>query len=60
MRFDKLLQAYDDMRGTLLDEMEALDPAALVAKPLAGKWSMLEIIDHLVLAERDVSAVQSA
>ena len=54
MRFDKRLQAYNDVRGALLDEMEALGPAALTAKPLAGKWSMLEIIEHLVLAERAV------
>ena len=33
----------NDKRGALLDEMGALDPAQLVARPLAGKWSMLEI-----------------
>lgn len=34
--------------------------AAPAAKPLAGEWSMLEIFEHLVLAEREVSAVLSA
>ena len=37
----------------MLDEMEALDPAQLVAKPLPGKWSILEIIEHLAIAEAD-------
>jgi hypothetical protein len=54
MRLNKRLHAFNEKRGALLDEMEALDPAKLVAKPLAGKWSILEIIEHLVLAERAV------
>ena len=54
MRLDKRLQAFNDKRRALLDEMGGLDPATLVAKPLAGKWSILEIIEHLVLAERAV------
>ena len=54
MRLDKRLQAFNEKRGALLDEMGALDPAKLVAKPLAGKWSILEIIEHLMLAERAV------
>jgi hypothetical protein len=54
MRLDSRLHAFNAMRGALLDEMEALDAAVLVAKPFAGKWSILEIIEHLVLAERAV------
>jgi len=54
MKLDKRLQAFNEKRGALLDEMGAVDPATLVAKPLAGKWSILEIIEHLVLAERAV------
>lgn len=54
MRLEERLQAFNQMRGALLDEMEAMDPTALAAKPLAGKWSVLEIIEHLVLAERAV------
>ena len=52
MKPDKRLLAFNQKRGALLDEMGALDPAKLVAKPLPGKWSMIEIIEHLVLAER--------
>lgn len=54
MRLNKRLQAFNEQRGALLDEMEALDPAKLVARPRVGKWSVLEIIEHLVLAERAV------
>lgn len=48
------LQSLNDKRNALLDELSALDPAKLVATPRPGKWSMLEIIEHLVLAERFV------
>jgi DinB superfamily len=54
MRLEERLQAFNETRLALLEEMGALDPATLVAKPLAGKWSILEIIEHLVLAERAV------
>jgi hypothetical protein len=51
MRLEDRLQAFDETRHGLLDEMEGLDPALLVAKPIPGKWSMIEIVEHLVLAE---------
>ena len=54
MRLERRLQAFNAARSALLDEMEALGPDRLVAKPLAGKWSILEIVEHLVLAERAV------
>jgi hypothetical protein len=54
MRLDQRLQVFNVKRGALLDEMGAMDPAKLVAKPLANKWSILEIIEHLVVAEREV------
>ena len=54
MTLENRLQAFDDTRRGLVDEMEALDPALLVAKPIPGKWSMIEIVEHLVLAERAV------
>jgi hypothetical protein len=54
MRLEKRLQAFDERRNALLDEMEAVEPGKLVARPLPGKWSMLEIVEHLVLAERVV------
>jgi len=48
------LEQMDQRRRALLDRVEALEPGRLVAKPLPGKWSILEIVDHLVTAERDV------
>jgi DinB superfamily len=54
MRLDKRLKAFDERRNALLDEMEALEPGKLLARPRAGKWSILEIVEHLVLAERVV------
>jgi hypothetical protein len=54
MTLESRLKAFDDTRRGLLDELEALDPALLVATPIAGKWSMIEIVEHLVLAERAV------
>ena len=54
MTLENRLQAFDDTRRRLLDEMESLDPVWLVAKPIPGKWSMIEIVEHLVLAERAV------
>jgi hypothetical protein len=54
MRLDKRLHALNEERGALVDEIEALDPATLVARPRVGKWSILEVIEHLVLAERAV------
>ena len=54
MTLENRLQAFDETRRSLLDQMKALDPALLVAKPIAGKWSIIEIVEHLVLAERAV------
>jgi hypothetical protein len=48
------LEAFDAARLALLDELESLGPAVLTARPRAGKWSILEIVEHLVLAERAV------
>jgi hypothetical protein len=59
MRLNQRLHELNEKRGALLDEMEALDPAKLLAKPLAGKWSILEIIEHLVLKERSSRACQT-
>jgi hypothetical protein len=48
------LRSWGERRRLLLDEVESLTPQRLVAKPLPGKWSILEIVEHLVLADRDV------
>jgi len=48
------LNVWVDDRRKLLEEVEGLEPERLVARPLAGKWSILEIVEHLVLGDRDV------
>ena len=51
---EKRLEAYDRDRRALLDEMAALDPAQLAYKPVADQWSIVEVLEHLALAERVV------
>jgi hypothetical protein len=53
-KLEAALQAFDESRRALLDELELLSAETLGAKPFAGKWSILEIVEHLVLAEREV------
>lgn len=52
--WERRLRSWGERRRLLLDEVESLTPQRLVAKPLPGKWSILEIVEHLVLADRDV------
>ena len=53
-RLQRRLRALDERRCALLDEVEALSADRLTARPRPGKWTILEIVEHLVLAERDV------
>jgi hypothetical protein len=53
-RLNRWIQAFDDQRRALLDELAALPPESLRARALPDKWSILEIVEHLVLAERFV------
>jgi len=48
------LAGIERKRLALLEEVATLDEAMLTAHPLPGKWSIREIIEHLVLAEDDV------
>ena len=52
--FEGQLTAWADDRRRLLDEVERLEPERLTAKPLPGKWSILEIVEHLVVGDREV------
>jgi len=47
-----LIQALDAERTALLAELETLPVARLKAQVSPGRWSMLEIVEHLVAAER--------
>jgi len=52
--FEDQLVIWADDRRRLLDEVERLEPERLTAKPLPGKWSILEIVEHLVVGDREV------
>ena len=52
--FESQLMVWADDRRRLLDEVERLEPERLTAKPLPGKWSILEIVEHLVVGDREV------
>jgi hypothetical protein len=46
------LDTIEKLRSGLLDELAELPPDALTATPIPGKWSILQIVEHLVLAEQ--------
>jgi uncharacterized damage-inducible protein DinB len=48
------VQKIERIRSELLGRLEMLDPSLLAQRPEAGRWSIGEIVEHLVLAERDV------
>ncbi len=54
MNLDAQFVRFDGTRHRLMDEMATLDAARLQARPIPGKWSILEIIEHVVVAERAV------
>jgi hypothetical protein len=45
------LRSIEAKRARLLDSIAGIEPARLAAHPRPGKWSIQEIIEHLVLAE---------
>jgi hypothetical protein len=47
-------EMYDRTRRALLDELAGLNEDQLRRKPGPGEWSILQIVQHMVLAERDV------
>jgi len=46
-----LIQALDDQRLSLLGDLDALSEEALKTRPRPEAWSILEILEHLVVAE---------
>lgn len=48
------LEAVDARRRALLDEVESLDASRRTRRPPDGGWSIIEVVEHLVLAELDV------
>ena len=54
MKINDRLRGFEVRRQALLDELARDDPSVLRLRPGGSKWSVLEIVEHLVLAERDV------
>ena len=50
---DKMAR-FERMRTELLDELRSRDPETLTARPLEDKWSVMEIVEHMAVAEREV------
>jgi hypothetical protein len=48
------LEIYDRKRNALLDDLERLNDDQLRRKPGPDNWSLLEIVQHMVLSEREV------
>ncbi len=44
----QLIEAYRDGARLLRDAIDGLDPEALRAKPIPGKWSSLQVACHIV------------
>jgi hypothetical protein len=51
-KLEHLIDALERRRNSLLDELAVLDANSLTAKPIPDKWSILEITEHLVVAEK--------
>jgi uncharacterized damage-inducible protein DinB len=52
VNFTRMLTSFDARRNALLDELAALPEPALTAHPRSDKWSILEIVEHVIRAER--------
>lgn len=48
------MDSFEAMRIQLLDELASLPDDVLKARPLEDKWSILEIVEHMAVAEREV------
>jgi hypothetical protein len=54
LTIDHRLRSIEAKRARLIDLLSGIEPARLAAHPRPGKWSIQEILEHLVLAEVDV------
>lgn len=50
------LEEFDAARRALLDDLEKLPEKRLAEHSIPGKWSIIEIVEHLVLGEKEVLA----
>jgi len=54
VKLDRRIRDLARTRAALLDSLQGLSPDQLAATPRPGKWSILEIVEHIALAEREV------
>jgi uncharacterized damage-inducible protein DinB len=54
MELSEKLQTFETRRNVLLEELSSIDPARLSARPDENRWSVIEIVEHMVVAEREV------
>lgn len=52
MQLERRIRRLQETRAALLDSLQEVPSEKLAATPRPGKWSILEIVEHLVLAER--------
>jgi uncharacterized damage-inducible protein DinB len=50
----KQLDRLDKQRRALLEELERLTAEQMAFTPGPGKWSILEVMEHLVISEREI------
>jgi DinB superfamily len=54
---ERRLRAIETKRSSLIDLLSGVDPNLIAARPQPGKWSIQEIVEHLVLSEVAVFGV---
>lgn len=54
MAYLRTLRRFGEARNQLLDRVAQADETSLRRRPAPDKWSALEIVEHLILAERHV------
>ncbi len=58
--FERRWEHFVRRRDNLLAELARWSPEELRARPAAGKWSALEVVDHLVRTDREVLRMTEA
>ncbi|QQS42577.1 MAG: DinB family protein [Acidobacteriota bacterium] len=53
-KLEEKMASFEEMRKGLLDELSSLPDEVLKTRPLEDKWSILEIVEHMAVAEREV------
>lgn len=54
MKVKEKIEQFEAKRNSLLDRLAEIDSDRLAARPLDGKWSVIEIVEHMVVAEKEV------